>query len=366
MSLNFGTSYYWKVDEVGTATYPGSVWSFTTQPYQSVDDFESYTDKADEEIFSTWIDGLTSGSNGSTVGYLTAGGGTFGETKIVHGGKQSMPLAYDNNGRPVLLRGRAHLRARPRTGPPTRPTDLVVYFRGHGPGLCRDGLRQHPDERHRHRHLEHGRPVPLSPTRPSTATARWWLASTSIVNSNAWAKGGVMIRQSIEPGSTHAFMPITPGGAGAGNGASFQHRLTTAGASTNNDNTDAVVAAPYWVKIERKGNAFSGYISPDGMTWTQLGTAQTITMTGPVLIGLALCSHDAAIATSAAFSNVSTTGNVTGAWQVAEIGGGPAGGQLGRGPLPVGQGQFRQDQGRAASGRRSHRVHVAGSSGRFR
>ncbi len=33
----------------------------------------------------------------------------------------------------------------------------------------------------------------------------------SIYNSNAWAKGGVMIRQSIEAGSTHAFMPITPG-----------------------------------------------------------------------------------------------------------------------------------------------------------
>jgi hypothetical protein len=51
-----------------------------------------------------------------------------------------------------------------------------------------------------------------------------------------------------------------------------------------------------------------------------LGGAQTITMTGPVLIGLALCSHDAAIATGAEFSNISFTGNVSGAWQVAEIG----------------------------------------------
>jgi len=51
-----------------------------------------------------------------------------------------------------------------------------------------------------------------------------------------------------------------------------------------------------------------------------LGTPQTIAMTGPVLIGLALCSHDANISTGAEFSNISTTGNVTGAWQVAEIG----------------------------------------------
>ena len=142
----------------------------------------------------------------------------------------------------------------------------------------------------------------------------------SIGNSNVWAKGGVMIRQSVQPGSVHAFMPITPGGSGAGNGASFQHRLTADGVSTNADNTGAVVAAPYWVKIERKGSTFTGSISPDGKTWTALGTPQTITMTGPVLIGLAVCSHDAAIVTGAEFSNIAFTGNVTGTWQIAEIG----------------------------------------------
>jgi len=141
----------------------------------------------------------------------------------------------------------------------------------------------------------------------------------SLLNSNAWAKGGVMIRQGIEPGSTHAFMAVTPGGAGGGNGASFQRRPASNQASANNDST-VVVAAPYWVKIERSGNNFSGSISPDGVTWTPLGTAQTIAMTGPVLIGLALCSHDAAITTGAEFSNIAFTGNVTGNWQVAEIG----------------------------------------------
>ncbi len=43
-------------------------------------------------------------------------------------------------------------------------------------------------------------------------------------------------------------------------------------------------------------------------------------MTDPVLIGLAVCSHDAAVATAAEFSNVTFTGNVTGGWQMAEIG----------------------------------------------
>ncbi|HQI27974.1 MAG TPA: hypothetical protein PLT20_07800, partial [Sedimentisphaerales bacterium] len=78
--------------------------------------------------------------------------------------------------------------------------------------------------------------------------------------------------------------------------------------------------APYWVKVERVGDKFSGFISPDGVAWTQLGEAQTITMTGPVLIGLAVCSHNPAIVTTAEFSDVATTGNVTGDWQMAEIG----------------------------------------------
>jgi len=141
----------------------------------------------------------------------------------------------------------------------------------------------------------------------------------SIANSNAWAKGGVMIRQTIEPGSNHAFMAITPGGASAGNGASFQHRLVAGGTSTNNDSA-SLVAAPYWVKVERNGNSFTGFVSPDGKTWTQVGVAQTISMTGSALIGLALCSHNATMATGAEFSGISFSGSVTGSWQVAEIG----------------------------------------------
>ena len=55
-SLNFGTTYYWKVDEVNTVTYPGDVWSFTTTAYGIVDDFESYNDD-DVRIYDAWIDG---------------------------------------------------------------------------------------------------------------------------------------------------------------------------------------------------------------------------------------------------------------------------------------------------------------------
>ncbi len=319
-ALDFGTTYYWKVDEVGTATYPGSVWSFTTQQYKPIDDFESYTDKAGEEIFSAWVDGFADNykSSGSTVGLNTAVNGTFGETKIIHGGKQSMPLAYDNTKAPNFSEAeRTFSPAQDWTGGGAQ--ELVVYFRGLAPSFAETAsgsIVMNAIGTDIWNNGDQFRFAYKTLSGDGTMVAR----VDSIFNSNVWAKGGVMIRQNVQAGSVHAFMPITPGGTSAGNGASFQRRLTAGGASANTDNTAAAVAAPYWVKIERKGDAFSGYISPDGKTWTQLGTAQTITMNNPVLIGLALCSHDAAIATSATFSNVSTTGNVTGAWQVAEIG----------------------------------------------
>jgi hypothetical protein len=91
--LTLETEYFWKVDEVGdTGTYAGDVWSFTTEEFTIVDDFESYNDDG-SRIYETWIDGLTDGKSGSQVGYDVA---PFAEKTIVHGGRQSMPLKYDN------------------------------------------------------------------------------------------------------------------------------------------------------------------------------------------------------------------------------------------------------------------------------
>jgi hypothetical protein len=93
------------VDEVNETSadspWTGSVWDFTTANFVVADDFEVYTDNMDagEAIYQTWIDGETN-STGSLVGYLEAREGTFGERQTVYGGKQSMPLAYDNTKAP--------------------------------------------------------------------------------------------------------------------------------------------------------------------------------------------------------------------------------------------------------------------------
>jgi hypothetical protein len=96
-ALDWNKTYYWRIDEVNAADaagpWKGTVWSFTTSDSVVVDNFESYTDDEGSRIFDTWIDGFTNGLSNSTVGNLEE---PFAEQVIVHGGRQSMPMDYNN------------------------------------------------------------------------------------------------------------------------------------------------------------------------------------------------------------------------------------------------------------------------------
>ncbi len=129
-NLDLGTTYYWKVDEVNAAvTYPGEVWSFSTQDYKVVDDFESYTDKAGAEVYAAWVDGFDNpAKNGAVVGLGTAANGTFGDTTTFHGGSQSMPLAYDNTKAPLSEATRTFAPAQDWTTSGIKT--LVLFFYG--------------------------------------------------------------------------------------------------------------------------------------------------------------------------------------------------------------------------------------------
>jgi len=136
----------------------------------------------------------------------------------------------------------------------------------------------------------------------------------SVENTNAWAKAGVMIRETLDPDSKHAMMVVS-----ATSGVSFQRRPETGGASAAD--TTADIAAPYWVKIERTlaGNLIA-YSSANGSTWQMLGVAEPIQMGTNVYIGLAVTSHGAAQTCQAVFSNVTTTGSVGAQWANQDIG----------------------------------------------
>lgn len=124
---------------------------------------------------------------------------------------------------------------------------------------------------------------------------------TSQINTDPWAKAGVMIRDGSGAGATHALMTLTPG-----NGFSFQWRGTASGASNFVTGSGSNAAPNNWVRLTRSGSLLTGYVSTDGVTWTQQGST-SIAMSGSVLVGLAVSSHNNALLGGATFDNVAIT-----------------------------------------------------------
>jgi len=119
--------------------------------------------------------------------------------------------------------------------------------------------------------------------------------------SNAWAKGGVMIRQSLDADSINVSGFIT---GGSGDGGTFQWRPVK-GDSSSSNRTLTGIAPPYYVRLVREGNTFTVYMSADGFYWAQQGAPPaTIEMTDPVLIGLAVTSHQDGEVRTFTFENV--------------------------------------------------------------
>jgi hypothetical protein len=119
----------------------------------------------------------------------------------------------------------------------------------------------------------------------------------TLQNTDAWAKGGVMIRESTAAGARNAAVVVTPG-----NGISFQWRASTGGSSSFASVTG--LSAPYWVRLTRTGNSFAAYYSANGSSWTQFGGTQNIAMGTGATIGLAATSHISATLCTATFNNV--------------------------------------------------------------
>ena len=120
LDILLATTYYWRVDEVNEAdaanVWTGPVWSFTTPTAISVDDFEGYNNFSPDRPFQTWLDGYgysgdeffpqgyEGNGTGAGVGHDIWGlssphyNGDIMETVNVRGGRQSLPLYYDNTG----------------------------------------------------------------------------------------------------------------------------------------------------------------------------------------------------------------------------------------------------------------------------
>jgi hypothetical protein len=115
----------------------------------------------------------------------------------------------------------------------------------------------------------------------------------------AWTKAGVMLRQSLDPGSPYAFSLLS-----AGKGQAFQRRGSFGALSTHT--AGPLVMAPQWVRLIRSGTVITALTSSDGVSWTVVGS-DSIDFSGPIYVGLAVSSHEASVPATAVFTDVRVT-----------------------------------------------------------
>ncbi len=328
--LEYGKIYYWKVNEVNeaaaTTSWEGDVWDFSTTEYMTVDDFESYS--AENPIWESWLDGLGFGASGSPG--FNPGNGTgsavgddttpsFTEETIVHGGNQSMPLSY-NNSKPGFANYSETEHTLDQTADWTTSglTQFSLWFRGY-PGSVGSFVEEPAGT-----YTMTGSGTDITGTADEFHFAYKMLNGAgsivakveSIDNTNEWAKAGVMIRETLEPESAHAMTFVTPA-----QGVVYEYRISTGAENAGAAGQQTGITAPYWVKIDRSiAGTFTASHSTNGTTWQPLGIPVNIQMSANVYIGLAVTAHDAALTCEAVFSNVTTSGSVSGQWTNQDIG----------------------------------------------
>jgi hypothetical protein len=306
-----GGPYYWRIDENNTdgTVGKGIVWSFTILDYILVDNMDSYN-ITDNPIWRNWLDG--EGWSDPLPGWGGNGSGAVAElgtdTAI---SKQSLMYYYNNDGTNFWgTTGKAFYSeatktlSAPRDWTANGVKALSLWFMGYpaeiggfteGPAgtytmtAAGANIENESDEFHFAWKVLNG---------AGSITAK----VESVENTHAWAKAGVMIRDTLDPNSAHAMVAVTPG-----NGIWFGRRTGT-GDDTDTDEQEGITA-PYWVKLERTlGGMVRASYSANGSDWTPLGASTPVTMDLPLYIGLALTSHEPGVACEAVFSNVTSDG----------------------------------------------------------
>ncbi len=118
----------------------------------------------------------------------------------------------------------------------------------------------------------------------------------SMNNPEEWAKAGITIRGGLESDAQNVSMMRT-----GSNGMTFQRRKTTGGGSSSSK-----TGANYeWVKLVRKGDVITGYLSSDGKSWDAHGKDTLAGLPKEIQVGLAASNHGAGFPVFATFGDFS-------------------------------------------------------------
>lgn len=142
--------------------------------------------------------------------------------------------------------------------------------------------------------------LPVNGSANCTVTARL----VSIGTTSTSARLGVMLRSSTAQGSVYAASLAT----GASTSLFYTMNRTSTNGASNSPSTLSSPVLPQWFRLVRAGDVFSSSYSKDGVTWSVIGSAQTIALGPMALAGLAVSAQSDGTIATATFDNVSLTG----------------------------------------------------------
>jgi Fibronectin type III domain len=137
-----------------------------------------------------------------------------------------------------------------------------------------------------------------------TVTVRCVSGPTATSDDNGWNLGGPMIRESLDARARLAMTQV----ARTGN-LQFKRRTGFAESPPDTQTTDIdPTKRPVWLRIVRKVNDFTGFVSEDGTNWIQVGDTETIdNFAKEPYVGLTLSAHQDGEYTTAVFDNFKIT-----------------------------------------------------------
>ncbi|MFJ4786966.1 ABC transporter permease subunit [Streptomyces sp. NPDC088794] len=96
-----------------------------------------------------------------------------------------------------------------------------------------------------------------------------------------WAKAGIIVKSSLEQGSSYAAVLATPG-----HGVRMQWNFTHDTAGSDSEVTEV----PRWLRLTRTGDRLTGYESADGAKWTKIKDVSLSGLPKTVQVGLVLAT----------------------------------------------------------------------------
>ena len=126
--------------------------------------------------------------------------------------------------------------------------------------------------------------------------------------SSQWTKPGIMMRKTLDADSPHASVLLLPHWKGALVSRSAKGKTTQVSGMTELGENHVIkknrLSTPYWVRLIRFRNTFTGYLSSDGTDWKQIGSIE-IPMGGTFYVGLPACSQLNGVTTTVTYDSVS-------------------------------------------------------------